>query len=81
MKFLLDENFPCSSADFIESCGHVAVRFDDVCDYGADDDTVFATARRLGAAVKEKKSAVKATVEVPAPSGKNSQFFKVKFGE
>jgi hypothetical protein len=31
--------------------------------------------------VKETKSAVKATVEVPAPSGKDSQFFKVKFGE
>lgn len=51
MKFLLDENFPCSSANFIESCGHEAVRFDDVCDYGADDETVFATAQRLGAAI------------------------------
>ena len=51
MKFLLDENFPRSSADFIESCGHVAVRFDDVCEYGADDDMVFATAQRLGAAI------------------------------
>ena len=39
------------------------------------------TTPAAGATVKETKSAVKATVEVPAPSGKNSQFFKVKFGE
>ena len=51
MKFLLDENFPISSADFIRSCGHEAVRFDEVCDYGADDETVFATAQRLGAVI------------------------------
>ena len=44
MKFLLDENFPCSSADFIESCGHMALRFNDVCGYGSDDETVFAAA-------------------------------------
>ena len=40
-----------------------------------------ATTPAAGATVKETKSAVKATVEVPAPSGKTSQFFKVKFGE
>jgi len=40
-----------------------------------------ATTPAAGAIVKETKSAVKATVEVPAPSGKDSQFFKVKFGE
>ncbi len=40
-----------------------------------------ATTPAAGATVKETKSAVKATVEVPAPSGKDSQFFKVKFGE
>ncbi len=39
------------------------------------------TTPAAGATVKETKSAVKATVEVPAPSGKTSQFFKVKFGE
>lgn len=39
------------------------------------------TTPAAGATVKETKSAVKATVEVPAPSGKDSQFFKVKFGE
>lgn len=51
MKFLLDENFPRSSADLIEECGHEAVRFDDVCSFGDDDDTVFATAQRLGATI------------------------------
>ena len=51
MKFLLDENFPCSSADFIESCGHMALRFNDVCGYGSDDETVFAAAQRLGATI------------------------------
>ena len=40
-----------------------------------------ATTPAAGATVKETKSAVKATVEVPAPSGKDSQFFKVQFGE
>jgi hypothetical protein len=51
--------------------------------YSADtlEELKSATTPAAGAAVKEKKSAVKATVEVPAPSGKNSQFFKVKFGE
>ena len=37
MKFLLDENFPRSSADFIKSCGHEAIRFDEACDSGDDD--------------------------------------------
>ena len=51
--------------------------------YSADtlEELKSATTPAAGAAVKEKKSAVKATVEVPAPSGKNSQFFKVEFGE
>ncbi len=51
MKFLLDENFPCSSARLIASCGHEAVQFADVCNSGADDETVFATAQRLGATI------------------------------
>ena len=51
MKFLLDENFPRSAADLIEECGHEAVRFDDVCNSGDDDNTVFATAQRLGATI------------------------------
>ena len=51
MKFLLDENFPRSSADFIESCGHEAIRFDEACDSGDDDETVFSTAQRLGATI------------------------------
>ena len=51
MKFLLDENFPCSSADFIESCGHEVVRFDEACDSGDDDEAVFSAAQRLGAII------------------------------
>ena len=34
-----------------------------------------------GVEVKEKKSAVKTTIEVTPPAGAQSQFFKVKFGE
>ena len=34
-----------------------------------------------GVEVKEKKSAVKTTLEVTPPSGKDSQFFRVDFGE
>ena len=51
--------------------------------YSADtlEELKNATIPAAGATVKETKSAVKATVEVPAPSGKTSQFFKVKFGE
>ena len=51
MKFLLDENFPRSSADFIKSCGHEAIRFDEACDSGDDDETVFSAAQRLGATI------------------------------
>ena len=51
--------------------------------YSADtlEELKNATIPVAGATVKETKSAVKATVEVPAPSGKTSQFFKIKFGE
>ena len=51
MKFLLDENFPRSAADLIESCGHEAVLFDEACDFGDGDETVFSVAQRLGAAI------------------------------
>jgi len=51
MKFLLDENFPRLSADFIKSCGHEAIRFDEACDSGDDDETVFSAAQRLGATI------------------------------
>ena len=44
MKFLIDENFPRSSVDLIESCGHEAVPFDSACEFGDDDETVFAAA-------------------------------------
>ena len=51
MKFLLDENFPRSSAALIAECGHEAVLFDEACKFGNDDETVFATAQRLGATI------------------------------
>ena len=34
-----------------------------------------------GVTVKEKKSAVKTTIEVTPPPAAPAQFFKVKFGE
>lgn len=48
MKILLDENFPRSAADVIASAGHEAVSFSDVCEFGADDETVFDQAQELG---------------------------------
>ena len=49
MRFLLDENFPCSAAELLVSCGHEAIPFLEVCKYGDDDESVFAAAQRLGA--------------------------------
>ena len=51
MKLLLDENFPKSAVEVIEASGNVAIAFSDVCEFGADDETVFSTAQRLGAVV------------------------------
>ena len=51
MKFLLDENFPRSSVDLIAECGHEAILFDEVCEFGNDDEAVFAAAQRLGATI------------------------------
>ena len=51
MKFLLDENFPRSSASLIASCGHEAVLFNTACNFGDNDETVFAVAQRLGATI------------------------------
>ena len=50
--------------------------------YAADtvDGLKTASALTEGVAI-ENKSAVKSTIQVTAPSGKDSQFFKVKFGE
>ena len=45
MKFLLDENFPCSCAEVIVSCGHEAVPFAEICKFGDDDETVFAAGK------------------------------------
>jgi len=51
MKFLLDENFPRSAADMIVECGHSVILFDAVCNFGDDDESVFAVAQRLGATI------------------------------
>jgi len=51
MKFLLDENFPRSAADLILECGHSVVPFDEACNFGDDDETVFTIAQRLGASI------------------------------
>ncbi len=50
--------------------------------YAADtvDGLKTASALTEGVAI-ENKSAVKSTIQVTAPSGKDSQFFRVKFGE
>lgn len=51
MKVLLDENFPRSAVGVVEDAGHEAVPFADVCNYGDADETVFARAQELGAAI------------------------------
>ena len=51
MKILLDENFPKSAAEVIESAGHEVVLFSDVCDFGANDENVFSVAQRIGALI------------------------------
>lgn len=51
MKFLLDENFPLSAASAITSCGHEAIPFAEACSFGANDETVFAAAQKLGATI------------------------------
>ena len=50
--------------------------------YAADtvDGLKTTSALTEGVAI-ENKSAVKSTIQVTAPSGKDSQFFKVKFGD
>lgn len=51
MKFLLDENFPRSAAEVIAECGHTAIPFEEGCSFGDDDESVFASAQRLGATI------------------------------
>lgn len=51
MRFLLDENFPRSASELIEEYGHEAIFFDDVCEFGAEDEVVFSEAQRLGATI------------------------------
>ena len=41
MKFLLDENFPCSAAEVIASSGHVPLMLKDFCDSGESDEVIF----------------------------------------
>ena len=49
MRFLFDENFPCSIAAVLRDCGHEAISFADACECGASDEVVFAAAQSLGA--------------------------------
>ncbi len=49
MRFLLDENFPCSIAAVLRDCGHEAIPFEEACPRGADDEFVFIAAQHLGA--------------------------------
>ena len=51
MKFLLDENFPLSVAGIVEDAGHEVLDFSSVCDFGANDEAVFAEAQKLGAVI------------------------------
>ena len=51
MKVLLDENFPKSAADIISDAGHEVISFADACEFGADDEEVFARAQKLGAVI------------------------------
>ena len=51
MRILLDENFPKSASDVIVAAGHEVVPFEDVCDFGTDDETVFGRAQELGAVI------------------------------
>ena len=49
MKFLLDENFPCSIIAVLRDCGYEAFPFEEACLRGANDETVFMAAQHLGA--------------------------------
>lgn len=51
MKILLDENFPKSASEVIEASGNEVVPFADVCEFGAEDEAVFAAAQRIGAVI------------------------------
>ena len=45
MKFLIDEDFPRSAAEVLAGFGHDSLFVNDVCEFGADDETVFAAAQ------------------------------------
>jgi len=51
MTFLIDENFPRSAADVLTAAGHEALFVDDVCEFGADDEEVFAAAQKRHAVI------------------------------
>lgn len=86
VKFAQVENDKCTITVFAEienDASGVAVDGDVVKVYraGSLSDLDKATPLAGGVTVKEKKSAVKMTLEVAAPPAAPSQFFKVKFGE
>ena len=49
MRFLLDENFPVSAAEFLLERGHEVFTLAETCGRGAPDEDVFASAQALGA--------------------------------
>lgn len=51
MKFFLDENFPRSVVDIIVAAGHEVIAFTDLCEFGDDDESVFAAAQSMGAVI------------------------------
>jgi len=86
VKFAQVENDKCTITIFAEiknDASGVAVDEDVVKVYRAGSLSELEDAAPMagGVTVKEKKSAVKMTLEVAAPEAAPSQFFKVKFGE
>ena len=51
MNVLLDENFPVSAAAAITEAGHTAIAFAEICDFGDDDEAVFAAAQASDAVI------------------------------
>ncbi len=51
MNVLLDENFPASAASVVETAGHSPISFSEACEFGADDETVFAAAQSSDALI------------------------------
>ncbi len=77
MRFLLDENFPCSIATVLRDCGHEAVLFDAACECGASDEVVFAAAQSQGAVLLTSDREAPGTDTWNKPCQKQAEIFKV----